>query len=317
MESRLKVGKTMAHPRGVALRQHVQARALLGVPFPRTLQKAEKDKLRHVLCLVTNTEMKNVIVAVTITTEDQEEVLFMAVANEILKKIHAAFEHEPRINLHRYPVDLGFSDGELTLTGEVENIAAKKLALEFAAAVPGVSGIIDRLRVASAQPMGDGAIRDHVRDALLQEPTLGDCTLRVLDKNEVKTIRDSTQASSAIIEVSVADGVVTLNGQAPSLALKRVAGVLAWWVPGSRDVVNGLEVVPPEDDSDDDITDVVRLILEKNPFVNATQIHVRTQNSVVTLEGLVTNETEKELAEFDAWYVFGVDKVVNKLVVQE
>ena len=58
-------------------------------------------------------------------------------------------------------------DGVLLLEGELENIAAKKLALEHAAAVGGVSGIVDRLRITPATPMGDGEIRDHVRDALL------------------------------------------------------------------------------------------------------------------------------------------------------
>jgi osmotically-inducible protein OsmY len=38
---------------------------------------------------------------------------------------------------------------------------------------------------------------------------------------------------------------------------------------------------------------------------------------VVTLEGLVTTSKEKDLAESDAWYVFGVDKVINILAVQE
>jgi osmotically-inducible protein OsmY len=38
---------------------------------------------------------------------------------------------------------------------------------------------------------------------------------------------------------------------------------------------------------------------------------------VVTLEGLVANGTEKDMAEFDAWYVFGVDRVINKLIVLE
>jgi osmotically-inducible protein OsmY len=241
----------------------------------------------------------------------------MSVADEIVKEVRARFEHEPRINLPHYPVHISFSDGELTLAGEVGDIAAKKLALELAAAVPGVSGIIDRLRVAPAQRMGDGAIRDHVRDALLQEPVLENCTLRVWDKNEMRTIRDAGRESPAVIEVSVDDGVVTLNGQAPSLAHKRMASVLAWWVPGSRDVVNGLEVIPPEEDSDDDITDVVRLVLEKNPFVDATQIHVSTQNAVVTLAGLVTNDAEKKMAESDVWYVFGVDRVINTLAVRE
>jgi hypothetical protein len=38
--------------------------------------------------------------------------------------------------------------------------------------------------------------------------------------------------------------------------------VLAW-SPGTRDVTNGLEEVPPREDKDDEITDAVSLILEK------------------------------------------------------
>jgi osmotically-inducible protein OsmY len=241
----------------------------------------------------------------------------MPVEGKILKAVRAAFEHEPRLNLHRYPVHVAVSDGDLVLESEVETIAAKKLALELAAAVPGVSGIVDRLRVVPAQPMGDGAIGDHVRDALLQEPVFENCRIGVWDKGRLETYRDPGPNVAGVIEVAVAEGVVTLNGQVPSLSHKRLAGVLAWWVPGSRDVVNGLDVVPPEEDSDDEITDAVRLVLEKDPFVNADQIRVLTTNSVVTLEGLVANDTERDMAEFDAWYVFGVDRVINKLVVRE
>jgi osmotically-inducible protein OsmY len=209
------------------------------------------------------------------------------------------------------------SDGILTLEGEMENIAAKKIGLELAVGVRGVIGIVDRLRVAPAEPMPDGAIRDHVRDALIQEPALQTCIIRVRTRGRLTTVRGPTPNARETIEVAVKDGVVTLNGQVSSLARKRLAGVLAWWVPGSRDVVNGLDVVPPEEDNDGEVTDVIRLVLEKDPFVNASRIRVRTTNYVVTLEGLASTEKEKEMAEFDAWYVFGVDKVLNKLDVQE
>jgi osmotically-inducible protein OsmY len=116
--------------------------------------------------------------------------------------------------------------------------------------------------------------------------------------------------------VEVEDGVVTLNGQVPSLAHKRLAGVLAWWVPGSRDVVNGLEEVPPGEDNDDEVTDAVRTALEKDPFVRAEQIRIATKNNVVTLEGIVSSDAAREMAEFDAWYVFGVDRVINRIEVQ-
>jgi osmotically-inducible protein OsmY len=239
------------------------------------------------------------------------------VTEEVLKEVRAAFAHEPRINLHRYPVHLALTNGDLIVEGEMEHVAAKKLALELAAAAPGINGIVDRLRVAPAQRMGDGAIRDHVRDALIQEPALETCTIRIWDKDQVDIVRESLRQPFGAIEVAVEEGVVTLNGQVPSLSHKRLAGVLGWWVPGSQDVINGLEVVPPEDDNDDEITDAVRLVLEKDPFVNADQIRVSTNNSIVTLEGLVTNEQVKDMAEFDAWYVFGVDRVINSLAVQE
>jgi osmotically-inducible protein OsmY len=237
---------------------------------------------------------------------------------EVLKAVRAAFEHERRINLHRYPIHMDFRDvdGVLTLEGEAENIAAKKLAMELAITVPSVSGIVDRLRTVPAERMGDKAILNAVRDALLEEPALQTCTIRVKSKGKTETVRESTVEPHGVIEVSVADGVVLLDDHIPSLAQKRLAGVLAWWVPGSRDVINGMAVEPPEEDDDDEMTEAVRMVLEKDRFVNADQIHVSTRNSMVTLEGVVRTEAQKEMAEFDAWYVFGVDKVVNKLEVR-
>ena len=41
-----------------------------------------------------------------------------------------------------------------------------------------------------------------------------------------------------------------------------------------------------------------------------------TQRSVVTLDGEVPSQEQKEMAEFDAWYVFGVDRVVDRLEVR-
>ncbi|MGH7966121.1 MAG: BON domain-containing protein [Candidatus Binatia bacterium] len=197
-------------------------------------------------------------------------------------------------------------------------MAAKKRALELAAAVPGVSGIVDRLRVAPAQRMDNSILRDHVRDVLTQEPALQLCIIQTQDHGGVSPARGAAREPAGVITVAIEGGVVTLNGRVPSLSHKRLAGALAWWVPGSRDVINGLEVASPQEDNDDEITDAVRLVLEKDHLVDAGQIRVSTRRAVVTLEGLVVaNEREKSLAESDAWYVFGVDRVVNALAMRE
>lgn len=110
----------------------------------------------------------------------------------------------------------------------------------------------------------------------------------------------------------VEDGVVTLDGELPTRAHKRLAGVLAWWVPGTRDVVDGMGVLSPEQDNDGEITDAVRMALEKDPFVDVGQIRVTSKANAVTLQGLVWSRAERHMAESDAWYVFGVAEVTNE-----
>lgn len=233
---------------------------------------------------------------------------------DTVRAIRAALEREPRVNLHANRIDIRCEGAVVTLEGEVDGIIAKKLSLELAGGVPGVSGIVDRLRLIPAEQMEDGAIRDHVCDSLLEDLAFRDYGVRNLVKGEWEERRKALHGSGRI-DVDVADGVVTLNGDAGSLSHKRLAGVLAWWVPGSRDVINGLELTPPMADDDFELADAVRLVLEKDPFVNASQIRIGCKNYVVALDGLVSKPKEREMAEADAWYVFRVNRVINRLQV--
>ena len=234
----------------------------------------------------------------------------------ILDRVRQALRSEPRIGLHTHSIALDFADGVLTVEGEVGSVAAKKLALERLAALPEVEGIVGRLHVEPAERMGDGQIADLVRGALLEEPAFTELSLVEERGGHVRPIRIPPTGSRGEIRYLVENGVVTLSGEVPGLGRKRLAGVLAWWVPGSRDVVNGIAVVPPEEDSDDETTDAVRIVLEKDPFVHAAQIRVSCRERVVTLEGLVPSEAEREMAEYDAWCTFGVDRVVNRIEVR-
>jgi len=234
----------------------------------------------------------------------------------LISETAAALEREPYVNLHRFPVHFEYSDGVLTLEGNVEHIMAKKKALEVAAAIPGVTGIADRLRLVPAQQMQDGEIRDHVCNALLAENMLSSCAIWAIVKGKPEVIREADQDVDGSIDVEVNDGVVILNGAVGSLSAKRLIGVLAWWVPGSRDVINGIEVAPPEADNDDEVVDAIRLVLEKDPFVNASQVKVTCRNYSVTLEGIIKNETQRQIVKADCWYVFRVDRVTNKFLTE-
>lgn len=238
----------------------------------------------------------------------------MVAIKDLLKELHRAMGRDPRVELRHIKLDLG-QKGTVTLEGEVPDIATKRLALRGAAGLPEVPGIVDRLHVRAAQAMSDAVVRDHVRDAIVQDDGLLAYEGRVRSGDHVDAIRGAPPDASGFIEIEVDDGIVTLNGSVTSLAAKRLAGVLAWWVPGSRDVINGLAVEPPEEDSDDAVVNAVRDVLERDHVVDHEHVHVGAHDGVVTLAGILPSEEQKHIAESDAWYVFGVDDVVNRIEV--
>jgi len=202
---------------------------------------------------------------------------------------------ELKFDPNDFPIALRMEDGTIVMEGMVSNVGLKKRALLLAMGLQEVQGVVDRLRVRPSVSMSDDEIRDHMRGALTQESALNG-----LD-----------------INIEVRDGVVDLEGQVWSLSHKRLAGVLAWWIPGVLDVINSIEVNPPEEDSDGELSDAVRLALEKDRLVDAQSLKVSTNGYVVTLEGVTGCAAEREAAEDDAWFTWGVNDVVNKIVVDE
>ena len=229
--------------------------------------------------------------------------------------VHAALEREPRINIHRHPIRIASADGTVTLEGEVADVAAKKLALELAGAVPGVRGVVDRLRVAAGERRGDGAIRDSAARMLLEAPELKRCSFNMKTNEKMVVLRRVERDAGGDIEISVTDGVILLEGFVISQSRLRFAGALAWWTPGRRDVINALEVKPAYEDRDDEVAEVMRLVLEADPELDSDQIRTNCTDKVVTLEGSVPTEQQKRRAELDAWSLFAIKGVVNRLRV--
>lgn len=207
-------------------------------------------------------------------------------------------------------------DGALAVEAEVEKVAAKRLALRRIAAVPGVTIIIDRLHVTPAEQMRDRDILEHVWRAYIQEPSFLGFRICSREGDDWHLIREGQPERLGEIRIEVADSIVTLSGFVPSLASMRLAGVLAWWVPGSRDVINGIAVEPEEEDGPVRIEEAIRIALEKDRLVEASQVRVGVDGRTVHLAGL-TSSLSRASAENDAWYVTGIDDVVNDIKVPE
>ncbi len=232
--------------------------------------------------------------------------MIQANAASLIDGIRQAWHADGELRPHADLLDLFMENGVVTVMGEVPGIAEKKRALLGAGAY--CTRLRDRITVAPRQPMADGEIRELLFDAFAGEPVFQDV--------DVRTDLDGTAPghAEASIAFSVRDGIVGLEGQVAGLDCKRLAGVMAWWIPGSRDVVNALSVAPA--DAFDSIAEAVRLVLEKDPCIEAAPIRVGAQGTEVTLAGSVNSADQRRLVEMDAWYVFGVDKVSNRMHVR-
>jgi osmotically-inducible protein OsmY len=233
----------------------------------------------------------------------------------VRKQVHAALEREARINLHRHPIRIESVDGTVTLEGEVADVAAKKLALQLAGAAQGVREVVDRLRVAPGESRGDGAIRDAVARLLLEQPELKSCSFNLKTNEKMQVLRRVEHDSAGDIDISVTDGVILLEGHVISQSHRRFAGALAWWTGGRRDVINALEVRPDYEDRDDEVAEVLRLVLDADPELDADQIRGNCNGKVIWLDGAVRNELQKRRAELDAWSLSAIRGVVNRLQV--
>jgi osmotically-inducible protein OsmY len=165
-----------------------------------------------------------------------------------------------------------------------------------------------------SSPIADGLIAELVRRAMIAEPAFAHCWVHLQLKGK-RELGGDPMTVNGEIAIRVVDGTVMLDGEVCCLGQKRLAGALAWWVPGSRTVINALRVTPPEEDSETAITDAVRLLLKKDPFVNADLVQVTTRKATVTLDGSVPTKLAREIAEHDAWYVYGVEEVVNRIAI--
>ncbi len=245
-------------------------------------------------------------------TEQEARSNDMTDRDAVLHQIEAELGREPRIDRVRQNIRLLFAGGALVVEGKVTEIAAKRLIISHAAAIPDVTSVDDQLQVTPAEAITDSELRDRIRAALVGEPALAGCEIEERVTGRVTAVRARGTASGRI-RFSVRRGNVMLEGEVPSLTQRRLASVVAWWAPGTCNVVNNMTVRPAENDSTALLAEAVRTVLDKDPGLHAERVQVTARDGAVILDGMVLSETDKVRAERDAWYVDGVGEVVNRL----
>lgn len=191
-------------------------------------------------------------------------------------------------------IDFRVQAGTVVLEGTVDSLIEKRAAEQVILQLDGISRVENRLRIRAIPARSDEVIAMHVHNALTEDPYLSE--------------RD--------IVITVNQGVVTLGGHQDALAKKRLAGLVAWWVPGVADVHNQIAVVPEEEDSDQEILTSIRVAFDKDKLVDALRFHVEVRDGHVTLFGLARSEAERNMAEEDVWMTWGVQGVDNRVEIE-
>jgi osmotically-inducible protein OsmY len=119
------------------------------------------------------------------------------------------------------------------------------------------------------------------------------------------------------VGVEVDAGVVRLTGAVPTWAERSAAQDAAHRVIGVMDVANDIEIRPPGaiERTDTDVAHAVRKALEWDAFVPDTLIRSTVSDGVVTLEGRVDRQAQREDAERCIRNMTGVRGLLNRIEV--
>ncbi len=116
-------------------------------------------------------------------------------------------------------------------------------------------------------------------------------------------------------DVSVNEGIVTLNGEVDNLKAKRAAGQDAKNVVGVFGVKNQLDVRPMYIPQDNELKSKIISAIEKEPALENKGVEVKADHGLVYLSGDVGSGFQKSLAEEIVSKIKGVTDINNNIQV--
>ncbi|APD86648.1 transporter [Alteromonas sp. Mex14] len=143
-------------------------------------------------------------------------------------------------NLDSFDINTDVKNGNVVLTGKVENSVDKKLAEELVANIDGVTSVDNKLTIVSDKDM-DGDMSDDMEDAV-DEGTSELTDAKIATVIKTRLLMD-TDISGFDIDVDVENGVVMLTGDVDSDAERDLAVEIAKNASDVKDVKSDLRVV--------------------------------------------------------------------------
>jgi len=213
---------------------------------------------------------------------------------EIKQLIESAWSHHPRLS--SFKPEVQSSQHIVTLTGAVDNLAAKKIAGEIAQSTTGVTRVENHIKVSPKKVAGDAALAREVKAALLRDPYVAR-----FDMN-----------------VSASDSRILLEGKVDSTFEKNYAEFVASRVNGVGEVKNSLQVVELEvpRKTDSAVQQQIEHGLRWSPFSDGKNIAVSVKDGIATLSGTASSWREK-IAATQIAQKAGAESVLNQMKVKD
>jgi len=143
-------------------------------------------------------------------------------------------------NLDSFDINTDVKNGNVVLTGKVENSVDKKLAEELVANIDGVTSVDNKLTIVSDKDM-DGDMSDDMEDTV-DEGTSELTDAKIATVIKTRLLMD-TDISGFDIDVDVENGVVMLSGDVDSDAERDLAVEIAKNASDVKNVKSDLRVV--------------------------------------------------------------------------
>jgi osmotically-inducible protein OsmY len=191
-------------------------------------------------------------------------------------------------------IAISVKNGVVTLAGFVPSYSQKFQAEKDVKRIAGVVGVANDIEV-RVPSMDQRPDPDIARDA-------------------VNALRSHLPLSSQNMKVTVANGWITLEGDAEWNYQRQRAEEAVRFVKGAKGVVNLIEVKPKVTPSE--IKRKIEEAFKRSAEVDAKNIQVETTDGQVTLKGTVHSWFEREEAERAAWAAPGVRKVEDRIAIR-
>jgi osmotically-inducible protein OsmY len=239
---------------------------------------------------------------------------------QIQADVRATLEEEPW--LRGTEPKVAVRNGEVTLSGNVPTLRAKWAAQQAARDVSGVRKVRDDLTVENSSKISSETIAQNVEGILERDAYLGNNKITITATGNNVRLRGNVDSeyearragrlTSGVMGVSTVQNELTVNGQpfkaSGSSWLPNHYHPFAWLSGWNRDRSK------PSDDAT--ILKDIENQLFWSPFVDRDQVHVKVENGVATLSGMVDTWGEHGAAIENA-YEGGAREVRDELKVAQ